>query len=348
MKRSYFFGLWLVVLAFFTGCTGGPTAPLAPVVYHQFDSRTKVENIIPLEIKNGAIILTNTGEKIFDEKGDITDAHYKNGALFYLLKMQDENIFILKKNKEVFKEFKANSVLQYYGQDSIIYAVRLAGNTSNFYDNIYQLKNNDLTLINKNVPLFGTTRPKSNFYIKSIYENSKIVDRKIYDIQTSRQIAVEVKNPKVIFGTPLKNYELVGTVPNKIFYVYAGSNGKTLFEVFDTETNQAYTLLDSDSKIQFYRYREHVVLKIFDDKSLKNESKMHVHTNSIESKYDGQAASLVYLNTLEKIDSIPMYFRPVLFHTGFPNLGGKYTKETYITLDTLLLNSRLEKKSTLF
>ncbi len=334
MKKSLVtVALASVLMLGLVGC-GGNT-PKVPISYYKpLKDSTVVKNNNLASVENGAVILDN-GNKIYDEDGDVSAVFTIDEKVFYLLKVQDKNLFVLKdKNKKIIKTLEATSIHWFTDINKVVLAVKLPGNRSNVYDNIYDFDGNKLNLINKNISL--SRGYKTGFYyINVLYSKDSYRPFKGYqtvNILDGKKIIINPKYKKYNFD----GYYLIGAVGQKLIYVYNDVNRNKIIEVYDMSTNKKEVILDEGSEFQILKSGNQYVFKIFDNKKLDTESKMHGHYQTIKSKYDKESARYLSLNTLKEVQ-ISNDFKPVLVYTGFGNLGGGYTRETYITLNAYRL-----------
>lgn len=334
MKKSLVtVALASVLMLGLAGC-GGNT-PKVPISYHKpLKDSTLVKDNNLARVENGAVILDN-GNKIYDEDGDVSAVFTIDEKIFYLLKVQDKNLYILKdKNKKIIKTLNATSISWFTDINKVILAVKLAGNRSDIYDNIYDFDGNKLSLINKNISL--SRGYKTGFYyVNVLYSKDSYRPFKGYQIVSildGKKVIIKPKHQKY----KSDGYYLLGAVGQKLIYVYNNINRDKTIEIYDMNTKAKEVILDEDSEFQILKSGNQYVLKIFDNKKLDTESQMHGHYKTIKSKYDKESARYLSLNTLKEV-KISNDFKPVLVYTGFGNLGGGYTRETYLTLNAYRL-----------
>lgn len=333
-KTLQIIGIIATLAILFNGCASKPKVPIS--YYKPTKATTVVKNDNIAYVSNGALVFNN-GKKLYDEDGDIVETFTVNEKVYYLLNIQNKNLYILKdQDRKIIKTIKATSIFLFTDINKAIIAIKLAGNKSNIYDNIYEFKNEKLNLVNKNVPL-GSSTIAGLSYIKTYVRGGYFRGYKIKNIIDSKEITIV---PKKSSG---RDYYIIGVIGEKILYTYYNVNYDAVLEIYDIKNNTYHTILDEKTRFQILRAGNQYVLKIFDNKKIFSESKMHGHFKYLKSKYDNKPAKYLSLNSLQEVQ-ISTEFKPVLFYSGFGNLGGGYTKETYITLNGYKLHSILEKK----
>jgi len=293
-------------------------------------------------VKNGAIIMPNN-ERILDENGDIIQVYHANQEYFYLL--QTRKTFKLKNlaTKKVIKEFEKPVDIQSF-QDTDGFLLAIKWNLqSNVYDNIYSFDGKNLKLINKNIVIPFGSGVHGTYALKGVYKH---IEGSLWAYQFQGYYIVNILSGKVVeikpqysklitmilFGTHKSTFKnIIGIIDDNIFYTYKDTNGKDVLEVYNGKTNSQKTILETNNRLQFLKYGNQVVVKIFNDKNLKAE---HVLGNTnIKTRYANMPAKYISLNLLANVSGVSQDFEPIVLKGNYAN-----TPESYITYNFTELN----------
>lgn len=348
-KRILKICLSIALLMSLFGCAGNNT-PQVPISYYKPIKDTKIVKDDTLaKVENGALIFKN-GDKVYDEDGDIVAAFTLDNNVFYLLRILDKNLFFIKNaNKKVIKKLKATNIIWFTSPNKVILAVKLPGNHSSYYDNIYSFDGKKIKLINKNILL-------DNGYVTGLYYVNVIYRGQYRDFKGYR--IVNMLNGKIVTIKPkykalLDKYYLLGAIGENLFYIYSAnpgdffsfSLGENVLEVYNPNNGMQNTILDSKHKFQILKAGNQYVLKVFNNTNLTSEFKIWKSRGRINSKYDREPAKYISLNTLKEV-KISNNFKPIMIRASYYNLGGSYTPETFITVSTEDLDTIFATKET--
>jgi hypothetical protein len=289
---------------------------------------------IPI-VQNGAVIMPNN-ERILDENGDIIKVLHANHKYFYIL--QTKKAFELKNlaSKKIIKKFDAPVGIQTFQDvNSILLAIKW-NEQSNVYDNIYSFNGKILKLINKNIVIPFGYESYGIYAVKGIYKNVEgsswayeFYGYNIINIFNGKVVDLKPKYSKmvsmILFGTHKSTFKnIIGIINDNIFYTYEDTNGKDVLEVYNGKTNSQKTILETNNKLQFLKYGNQIVVKIFDNKNLKSEH--NLGDQNIKTAYSNMPAKYISLNLLENVPGVSQEFKPII-------LKGYYahTPEAYIT-----------------
>lgn len=185
-------------------------------------------------------------------------------------------------------------------------------------------------MINKNVKI-GSTSINDRYVIQKVYyKDGSKAGIKIIDIETMKEINYKPKDTK--------NKDLIGIAGDKFYFIETSGfivNVQYALKVFDARTKETKTILTGNSDfplIQILEDNNTTILKVFTVNGIKPEGQIHGHYENMTSKYGNMPARYINLNTLEEINE-PKGFNIKHLYNGFDNLGGGYTKTTYITYD---------------
>ena len=286
-------------------------------------------------IENGAIVMPNN-ERVFDERGDIIKVLHANHQYFYILQTRDT--FELKNlvSKKVIKKFDAPVGIQSFQDvDDIILAIKW-NEQSNIYDNVYSFNGKNLKLINKNIVIpFASTRD-GIYAMKGMYKAIEgsawaytFYGYHIVNMFNGQIVKLESQYPEIVsvfllgkHKSPIKY--TIGVIGDNIFYAYEGYNGKSILEVYNGKTNSRQAILETNNKLQFLKYENQIVVKIFDDRNLETERELGSH--NINTAYSNMSAKYISLNLLANVPSVSQEFKPIILKGNFAR-----TKEAYIT-----------------
>lgn len=305
-----------ISLAFaLSGC--GASGPYVP---YQVYNPEKSSEIIKKDakIQNGSII-TPDGKQFFDDEGDIQYVHNVGKKTYYVLeKGSDKREYIVKDTDGKYKkELKANA-LKFY--DGGIIAARLNTQDSLVYDNIWQINNDGLGLINKNVVLTGT--PSGIYDIKPIIKQggmSKYVDGyKIVNIKSGQEVYPNPANSRSL------QFYTMGAIGENIILAYIDQNGDRALGIYNGTTGKSLTLLNAKSypgAFQMLTNGRQTLLKVFDNPNLSSDAIGNDMPN-VKAKIDakvGVAASIpgkyIDLKTLKEVTVSESELKPVLINT---------------------------------
>lgn len=243
-----------------------------------------------------------------------------------------QNKYIIKdSNKSAIKTFNSNAISWFTGKDEVIIAISLPGNrSSGLFDNIYSFDGNKFNLINKNVRLRGQ---KSGLYsVKSYFSDGLFRKTIVTSVKSGKSQELDWDDT------------IVGIAGDNLLYINSESTGflssKDVLKVKNLTNGNVTPLLEKggNEKLQILKSGSQVVLKVFSADKLQTESKMHGHYINLKTKYNDLPARYISLNTLTEVDGVSDAFRIVPLYGGFSNMGGGYTKETYITYNLTRLN----------
>jgi hypothetical protein len=331
MQRAVFIISLALVGLFVSGCVGGAAQQIS--LYAPQKKSVILDGYNQNHVKNGAITLSD-GSRILDEEGDIKEVFVINGHTFYLLNVISQKVYKVKDlNKNVLKEFDATQDIAWFvGNNKVLFAVRLVGNNiSQLYDNVYEYDGKTFNLVNKNIDLRNAL-VSGTYYIKTYQSGgrplNKLIQEFVIDIATGKQyeICTLQTNHKSIYCP-----NVIGVVGDKIYYMYSASTGflssEFVLEVFDTKTNQKHILLSTSEKhsIQFLRYRDAVVLKVFDKDLPYGERIDYIEFANEPAKY-------IDLATLDEVDGISSDFAPIEMWSTFTNVARQDITEYFITV----------------
>ncbi len=195
----------------------------------------------------------------------------------------------------------------------------------------------------------GVYSVKSHYYKREGLLNYQIIT----NIQTNEQI--NTKNIKTNNEADLLP-KVIGTANDKIYYAYMkGTFSQEHFlEVLDTKTNKVSTLVTgstfgTNTKFQLLKFKNQVVIKIFDNKELKQEKivwdlrRSKPTAESFSSKYANESAKYISLNSLKEVNGVSNNFRPVILYSKYTNAGNKQSKVAFITYSISELHSAMTK-----
>ena len=335
----------------FSGCVGGSTSVN---LYQPVKEEITLNNSQLGAVDNGAIILKN-GSKIYDPEGDILASFDINNELFYILTIKDKNLYKIKNSSQkVIQEFKANGLNWFMEDNKFVICVSLKGNEEfGLYDNVYEFNGKEFNIINKNLDLLGGAFRTGNgstlyksvsksgmYYIESWFTNSNYLEKQVVtNIATGKNLIV--KNIKTNYEADI-NPIVIGVKNNIVYYTYKSGGflgNDYILGAYDIKTNKAYTLFfdklfdnkDTRKKLQFLKSGNQIVLKIFDNPTLKSETALFVHTRNLETKYNNEPAKIISLNTLKEVKNISSDFYPVPLFSGYENIVGSNVNTTEVT-----------------
>jgi len=289
-KRIVKLTLTTILVGVISGCAG--VSKGATPIAVNLKKTHKVLHSSKYSISNGSIVSDN-GDRVFDEEGDIVGVYnFSHEKSIYLLKIIGKPIYKVKTiDKKVVKVFDANKIIPFSDKDKVIFAVRLKGNKTNIYDNIYLYNGKQFKFINKNIDL-SNTYPTGLFALKTVYSCGSycfINYQEVIDMENGQKI-YNKKLPTTY--KPDYKPKIIGARNNKVFYIYKVAGGMYatyVIEAYDTKTKQSQVVLAGrvDPEIQILKNDNFVVIKETEPK-----------------KY-------IYLNTLEEIDNISGNFKPI-------------------------------------
>lgn len=289
------------------------------------------DNII---LSNGMLVLKN-GERIIDSAGNIENYFTIDDKLFYIINCNNQEFIIKSKDNNIVEKLVANKLVVFKDNNEIFIATK-EKITQKFkpdiFENVYSFDGKKLSLINKNLDL-SDAKINDNYFIKRHYyrlSNLNMSDIVITDIKTNSNINLNAK-----FNPGAKAYPM-GIVNNNIFYIYGTGdliNSKRILEVFNTKTNTTSTLfVGNDEKFQLFKNNNNVILKVFNDKNVKRETKLAEHISNPKSEYENISAKYISLNTLEEVNDSSNYrLTPIL--TYYKNSGGESVPLTIVTFE---------------
>ncbi|MCX6060802.1 MAG: hypothetical protein NT103_00920 [Campylobacterales bacterium] len=327
-KMSQFSGALLVSLIV-GGCA---SQPAIPVSYFTLEKEVKAVNssATRMTVSNGAVILPN-GEKIYDEEGDVLTAFTVNGNGYYLLKNLSNGTYSVKdKNKKIIKTFQVSEIAWFFDGAQPFFAVRLSGNSSSIYDNVYSFDGQNFKVVNKNI--YVAPQRSGIYSLEPTFGSLGYFKAKITNIITSEEVSPMAQYPK--YKTP--TMYILGAVGSKVVYVYKDSHGDDTIEVYDPQTKVYYPLLNDSKKIQLLRGNNDIVIKVFQSDAVHIESKNDNYT-SYESKYKNEPATYISISKLKEVAINESEYNPIFLHSYFDNMGGGRTPTTLLTFDTNVL-----------
>lgn len=315
-----------------TGCNNTSNVEIPKYNFQKATNNQKIENNITLS--NGMLVLKN-GERIIDSAGNIENYFTIDNNLFYIVNSNNQEFIIKNKDNKIIEKLSAHKLAIFKDNNEIFIATK-EKITQKFkpdiFENIYSFDGRKLNLINKNLDLTDA-KINDNYFIKRYYYrqyNLNMNDIVITDIKSNSNINLKVK-----FNPGAKVYPM-GIVNNNIFYIYYTSdfmNSKIILEVFNTKTNNTSTLfVGNDEKFQIFKNNNDVILKVFNDKNVKRETKLAEHINNPKSQYENINSKYILLNTLEEVNDISNYKLTPIF-TYYKNSGGASVPLTIITFE---------------
>jgi len=250
-----------------SGCAGIESGTAIKDAPTQLKKVNKVVQAPKYLLDNGKLVSDNG--TILDEEGDIVDVYnLSNGKSFYLLKIIGKDLYKIKTiEKQTIKEFNANDIKSFHGDDKIVLAVKLAKNRTSIYDNIYLYDGNKLSLINKNIDL-SNSYPTGLSALKSVYDRASSYYFIKYQKLSNMITGQKIYNKKIPTKYRAKRKPIIiGSRGNKVFYTYAVSGGMyyTFFiEAYDIKTKKTYTLVSgrTEPEIEILRAGNKAILKI--------------------------------------------------------------------------------------
>lgn len=333
----------------FTGCvTSTPPLSLTPLVKEEIVLSSNTG-----KISKGALILKD-GSKIFDSEGDILTSFVINNETFYILRVlvKNEAHFKIKNSSQiVIEEFKANAISWFVDDNKFILLTKLERNEGNIYDNVYNFDGKTFKLINKNLDLSGKqgyyktfSNPMGNYNIgvskSGIYgiETLYGADRKIIAQRFSNMIKEETFELDKLKKEYKMDARILGIRNDIVYVIYSTAifGGQNVLEAYDIVNKKSYVLSTDNDKIQFLQSGNEVVLKVFNNKDLKFEGKLHSHLarEDVKTIYNNEPARIISLNTLKEVKSLSGDFQVIPIYSGFTNMAGTFTPKTDITFST--------------
>jgi hypothetical protein len=269
-KRVVSLTIAIALTALIDGCAGvstGTAVQTKPTKLQHVQQVLKAPKYL-LDLKS-SVVVSDSGKRILDEEGDIEGVYtFDNGQSFYLLKVVGKDIYKIKTfDKKVLKTFNANSVISFPNKNEIAFAVKLSGNTTDIYDNVYLFDGEKFQLVNKNIDLRYA-------YTTGIYTLRTVYDRSSYYFIKYQELT-NVITGKTIYNKSIPTkYKakrkpiIIGARGDKVYYTYAVSGGMyyTFFiEAYDIKTKQNYVLVAgrTEPEIQILRAGNKAVLKVF-------------------------------------------------------------------------------------
>lgn len=315
-----------------TGCNNTSNVEIPKYNFPKSTNIQKNEDNIILS--NGMLVLKN-GERIIDSAGNIENYFTIDDKLFYIINCNNQEFIIKSKDNNIVEKLVANKLVVFKDNNEIFIATK-EKITQKFkpdiFENVYSFDGKKLGLINKNLDL-SDAKINDNYFIKRHYyrlSNLNMSDIVITDIKTNSNINLNAK-----FNPGAKAYPM-GIVNNNIFYIYGTGNlinSKRILEVFNTKTNTTSTLfVGNDEKFQLFKNNNNVILKVFNDKNVKRETKLAEHISNPKSEYENISAKYISLNTLEEVNDSSNYrLTPIL--TYYKNSGGESVPLTIVTFE---------------
>ena len=211
--------------------------------------------------------------------------------------------------------------------------------------------------LNNSVLQASSINVENHYAIRPLYGEFGVRKYIITDTKTNQVIKITPKSPgSDIMGAVDDRYYVVGTLGDKIFYIYKGSNGKKILEAYNLKTNETNTLIDDTKQVQFLKNGNQVVLKAFKNQGLSNEcDTLNGYHTSLKSKYSNEPATYIDLNTLNEVSGVSSSFKPIFMYSVSENITGAFMKETCVTMNATELyvaqrwnNGKIRKVKTLF
>ncbi|KHD10275.1 hypothetical protein PN36_22610 [Candidatus Thiomargarita nelsonii] len=115
--------------------------------------------------------------------------------------------------------------------------------------------------------------------------------------------------PYRFLGGEMSWLAVIGAAGDNVIYYYKDVNGDSVIEAQNAYTKENYTLVESDTTVQFLSGKGHIVLRIFKNKS----------------------SDFIDLATLKAVSINLADYQKIILRTGFDNLAGSYTKRDYTT-----------------
>lgn len=256
-------------------------------------SKLPVNNVIvksdPYFLKDGYIVDTS-GNKIFDEDGDVKDVFDVDGKWFYLMKIPTNKIYKIKslKDKKTIRTFNANYIKIFKNNGKAYIGVMLGNYDNTVFDNIYKFNGKKFSLINKNVSCDGFTN--QSVFCMTLDTAIDVRNGKKYTIKSLEN---EFKGIRI--------YGFIGSLDDKIIVVFT----KGFFDMnerlggYDSKNNRFYLLYEDKKGILggglFYDHNLVQFLKSGRKIVLKNKK-----TNQF-----------IYLNKFEIVKGTDSHFGPI-------------------------------------
>jgi len=286
-------------------------------------------------LDNGGVILPD-GVKVLDEEGDIINVYTINNNNFYVVKTNSSFKIKNLKTKELLKEFKKCTLHSFQNKNKVLFAVKYNKNTS-IYENIYLFNGKTFSLVNKNLNIPNGSRSSGAYALKTYYSKVKgsswgysFRGYELTNIEKGHNFNIMPLYPEmVIFGTKASDKKFIlGTINDNIFYLYRTVNEDYAIELYNDNTKVQKTILLTNKKLQFLKYNNQIVMKIFNNPKLKNERDIGSSAINITSKYTNEPATYISLNSLEIVKGVSKDFKTIIVNGNYAT-----TLETLITYD---------------
>jgi hypothetical protein len=272
------------------GCAGIENGTAIKTETTKLKQTNKIIKAPKYLLSNGAII-TDTNNRILDEEGDIVGVYNISNKPVYLLKVMNKEQYKVKTiDKKVLKTFDAKNVIPFYGDNVVLFAVKLKRNVTDIYDNIYSYNGSSFNLIDKNVNL-SDSYPTGLSALKTVYDRASSYSFIKYQKLQNMLTKDKVYNKKIPTQFKAKRKPIIiGSRGDKVFYTYAVSGGMYytfIIEAYDMKTKKNYVIVKGRTKpqVEFLTAGNKVVLKTYNPQ-----------------KY-------IYLNTLEEVKGVSGKFK---------------------------------------
>jgi hypothetical protein len=306
----------LLATALLVGSTQLSGAETYPVYVPTTKSVITSNDIIKIE--NGQ--LQFHGKTILDEDGNIGMAFNINNKLFYFTtkELDDSAIYILKdeSGKEI-RKFEGAMIQLLSSSDGLPLILVQLREENNKYDNVYKFDGQEVKLISKNLQRYENEFYGAGYQIIPLGGAGFVEYAPIKSVLTGETKTLGTLHPIVnLFGSSNpKRMQIITTSGANIIYQYNASDGTNALEVYNTNTDERKTIASGDSTLQIWYSGDKKILRIFQDKSLEEET---AGNGAIPvSNYDDKESTFLDLASLDEVKVNPKDFKKFVLTSNF-------------------------------